>query len=115
MNENTEMVDLTARSPLAVPPPEVAERIRQQPECHLLWAVLENAVGEYMRYADATGRRGKRLFREAEAWILHDDPTWLCSFISICHVLGLDPDYLRTGLRRWREACTSPVPYKKAA
>jgi hypothetical protein len=115
MTEHTEMMDFNARSPLAVPPPEVAERIRQQPECHLLWAVLENAVGEYMRYADATGRRGKRLFREAEAWILQDEATWLCSFVNICHVLGLDPDYLRTGLRRWREAPTSPAPYKEAA
>ena len=115
MIENTGMIDFNAHSPLAVPPPEVAERIRTQPECHLLWAVLENGVGEYMKYAAATSRRGKRLFREAEEWIMRDDPTWLCSFVSICHVLGLDPDYLRTGLRRWREARISPALLKEAA
>ncbi len=114
MIENTGMIDFNARSPLAVAPPEVAERIRKQPECHLLWAVLENGVGEYMKYAAATSRRGKRLFREAEEWIMWDDPTWLCSFVSICHVLGLDPDYLRTGLRRWREA-RSTIAFKQAA
>ena len=51
----------------------------------------------------ATGRRGRRLFREAEEWIMRDDLTWLCSFVNICHVLGVDPDYLREGLRRWRD------------
>jgi hypothetical protein len=35
--------------------------------------------------------------------------------VSICHVLGLDPDYLRTGLRRWREARTAPILLKEAA
>src|SRR5712692_10148719 len=114
MIENTGMIDFNARSPLAAPPPEVAERIRRQPECHLLWAVLENGVREYMKYVAATSRRGKRLFREAEEWIMQDDPTWLCSFVSICHVLGLDPDYLRTGLRRWREA-RSTIAFKQAA
>jgi len=54
-----------------------------------------------MKYATVTNRRGQRLFTEAETWIFKDDPTWLCSFISICHVLGLDPEYLRTGLQRW--------------
>jgi hypothetical protein len=115
MNENTGMIDFTVRSPLAVPPLEVAERIHKQPECRLLWAVLENGVGEYMRYAGASGRRGQRLFREAEAWVMHDDPTWLCSFVSICHVLGLDSDYLRTGLRRWHQARTAPAPLREAA
>ena len=115
MNENTGIIDFTACSPLAAPPPEVAERIRQQPECRLLWAVLEDGMGEYMRYINATSRRGKRLFREAEEWIMQDDPSWLCSFVSICHVLGLDPDYLRLGLRRWREARTAPALLKEAA
>jgi hypothetical protein len=114
MIENTGRSDFNTHSPLAVPPPEVAERIRKQPECHLLWAVLENGVGEYMKYAAATSRRGKRLFREAEEWIMQDDPTWLCSFISICHVLGLDPDYLRLGLRRWCAARFAPA-FKQAA
>jgi hypothetical protein len=33
---------------------------------------------------------------------MENDPTWLCSFVSICHVLELDPGYLRAGLHRWR-------------
>jgi hypothetical protein len=89
--------------------PQVAERIRRQPECRLLWAVLQDGVGTYMKYFAATGRRGKRLFAEAERWIMEDDPTWLCSFVSICHILGLEPDYLRTGLKRWRMRTSAPA------
>jgi hypothetical protein len=114
MTQTFEMLDFTTRSPLVAPPPSVAERIRKQPECHLLWAVLENAVETYMKNASATGRRGKRLFREAEEWIMQDDPTWLCSFVNICHVLGLDPDYLRRGLRRWLVARDTSI-LKQAA
>ena len=31
------------------------------------------------------------------------DQTWLFSFQNICDVLGLDADYLRRGLRVWKE------------
>jgi hypothetical protein len=112
--DNIAPIDHTKPSPF-VPPPAVAEHIRRQPECQLLWAVLENGVEEYRKYATATSRRGKRLFREAEAWIMRDDPMWLFSFVSICHILEIDPDYLRTGLRRWREARTAPAVLQEAA
>ena len=92
----------------------MAERIRTQPACHLLWAVLREGIETYLKYATATTRRGQRLFTEAEKWILDDDPTWICSFLSICHVLGLDPDYLRTGLQRWRTGQNS-TPLEHAA
>jgi hypothetical protein len=115
MSEHTGIIAFAADSPLGAPPTEAAERIRTQPACHLLWAILENGVQEYMKYTTATTRRGKRLFREAEDWIMQDDPTWLCSFVSICHVLGLDPDYLRTGLRCWREQQSAPAAFKHAA
>lgn len=113
MSVQTEKIDFTAAS-VSAPPPAVSERIRKHPECRLLWAVLKSGVETYMRYAGATGRRGKRLFREAEQWISADDHGWLCSFVSICHILGLDPEYLRTGLRRWR-AAHYPTAVKQAA
>ena len=87
-----------------VPPPHVVEQIHKQPECRLLWAVLQDAMETYMKYAGATNRRGRRLFAEVAQWIGEEDPTRLCSFVSICHVLELDPSYLRAGLRRWRTA-----------
>src|SRR5712691_385652 len=68
---------------------------------NLRYSPLEDGMETYMKYATATGRRGKRLFAEAERWIMADDPTWLCSFVSICYILGLEPDYLRMGLKWW--------------
>ena len=114
MSTNNAISDFATVSPLAAPPPAVVDRIRLQPEGRLLWAVLENAVETYMKYATATSRRGQRLFREAEEWIRKDEPTWLYSFVSICQVLGLDPDYVRGGLTRWRETRGAP-PFKQAA
>lgn len=114
MIEPTTKNEFMVAAPLSEPPPEVAERIRKYPECALLWAVLENGIESYMRYAAAPNRRGKRLFQEAETWVMQDDATWLCSFMNICHVLGLDPEYLRMGLRRWR-AVHTPRAFREAA
>jgi hypothetical protein len=95
-------------------PPTVTERIHKQPECRLLWTVLQRGVEEYMKNAFATSRRGKRLRQEAEDWIMRDDAIWLCSFMNICHILGLDPDALRTGLKRWH-ANQESLTLKQAA
>jgi hypothetical protein len=109
MEHKLDSIDVRGISFLSPPPPQVAERIRRQPECRLLWAVLEDGIATYMKYAGATSRRGKRLFAEAERWIMADDPTWLCSFVSLCHILGLEPDYLRLGLKRWRASTSAPA------
>ena len=87
---------------LPLPEPGLADRVQRSPECRLLWAVLRDGIEDYMKYARATDRRGQRLFQEVREWILLDDPTWLCSFVSICHVVGVEPVYIRDGLERWR-------------
>jgi hypothetical protein len=108
MERGIENLDVGDSSFLSAPPLQVAEQLRKQPECRLLWAVLKDGIETYMKYSGATSRRGKRLFAEAERWILQDDPTWLCSFLSICHTLGLEPEYLRVGLKRWRDRGSAP-------
>jgi hypothetical protein len=108
------MIEFHGRLSFAPEVPNAAEQIRNTPEGRLLWAVLDNGIKQYKKHVHATGRRSRRLFREAEEWIMRDDPTWLCSFVSICQVLGIDPDYLRAGLRRWRKAQLAPT-FKQAA
>jgi hypothetical protein len=71
-------------------------------EERLMLAVLENAVGTYQKYAFARDRHGRGLFAEASRWIEANDGTWPCSFVNICHALGLEPAHLRSGLDRWR-------------
>jgi hypothetical protein len=86
------------------------------PEKRLLLAVLEDAVITFRRYATSTQRRGQRLFKEAEEWIVSDDVRWACSFENVCDVLGFDSQYLRQGLLAWRDrqrrAKTAPALYR---
>ena len=89
--------------------PAVSERINKQPEYRLMWAVLQDAIDTYMKHIDAKRLRYQHRFREVEEWIEQDDPTWLFSFTNICHVLGLDPDYLRNGLRHWRDRRSAAI------
>jgi hypothetical protein len=113
MTGQKELADAVAFAELVGRPP-LAEHMEKQPECRLLWAILQEGIETYMKYVAASSRRGRRLFHEAHEWIMQDDPTWLCSFVSICHVLGLDPEYLRLGLRQWRARQLNPT-LKKAA
>jgi hypothetical protein len=78
-------------------------------EQRLLLAVLEEAVRTFQRYLDGEGRRSRRLLREVEAWFASDDPTFPFSFVPLCDALGLDPSYLRSGLRRWRASHRFPI------
>jgi hypothetical protein len=47
------------------------------------------------RYVVDKRRRGRRLYREAEAWVLSDDVSWPCTFRNICETLAIDAVYLR--------------------
>ncbi|MGH7802850.1 MAG: hypothetical protein ACREQJ_00755 [Candidatus Binatia bacterium] len=88
-------------------PEQYFERIGSEhsafPEKRLMLAVLEDAVATFQRYVDARNRRGQRLFREAEEWVLSDDTEWPFAFENICHTLDIEPDFLRRGLARWKE------------
>ncbi len=77
--------------------------IREREE-RLMQAVLENAIEYFQKYVLAKDERGKKLFQEAEEWILDKDSDWFFSFENICEVLGLHPDYIRQGLLCWKEA-----------
>jgi len=79
------------------------KKTRREREEALMLAVLADAIECFQKYVFAEHERGKRAFQEAEDWILETDNDWLFSFCSICEALGLDPDYLRQGLLRWKE------------
>lgn len=75
---------------------------RADGERHLMLAVLEDGINCFRDNLRATRESERRLFREAEEWIMGEEQVGPFSFREICHVLGLDPDYLREGLERWR-------------
>ncbi len=82
-------------------------------EYRLALAVLKDAIECFQKYSCARDGRGRRLFCEAESWLLTEhapaSDTAAFTFEHICNFLDLDIGYLRHGLRRWREAHSHPA------
>jgi len=76
-------------------------------EYRLALAVLEAAVGDFQKYVFSRESFGRRIFCEVYSWLMDDqepapDADGL-TFRFICEALGLDADYVRQGLERWRQ------------
>ena len=69
----------------------------------LMLAVLEDAVDCYHKYAHARDPRGRVMFNESREWVASADRAWLFSFENICDTLEINAEYVRRGLREWRE------------
>ena len=72
-----------------------------EPERTLLLAILEDGVRSYQENIYASGGKRRTLFEEARDWLFSEDNEWFCSFVSICTLLNLEPNYIRRGLRQW--------------
>lgn len=79
------------------------KHIREEEE-KLMLAVLAIAIEDFQRNVLARNEVERKLFQEAEEWILEKNSDWLFSFENICDALELNPDYIRRGLRSWKEA-----------
>ena len=70
---------------------------RLQPEKRLQLAVLSDAVLTFYR---GVGRSSPvNAFTEVDAWFESEDTDGPFTFLTICYSLGLDPGYIRRGLR----------------
>ena len=76
-------------------------KIPLEPERTLLLAVLEDGIRCFQENLLVTGGKRRALFDEAKDWLFSDDADWFCSFVSICTMLNLEPNYIRRGLRQW--------------
>jgi hypothetical protein len=65
-------------------------------------AVLEDAMRCYQTYGNSRNRSQRRLFLEAEGWLMDRKGDGPFAFETVCETLGIDPNCLREGLRRWR-------------
>jgi hypothetical protein len=74
------------------------------PERRLRLAVLEDALRYFQRYGAATTRHERALYDDAIDWFTSPDRAEPYAFENVCEALNLDPDYIRRGLFRWREA-----------
>lgn len=77
--------------------------LRRCPEVGLIYAVLQDALHCFRGLSSKNPRDARRLAREAEEWFFSNDVDWPFSFLNLCAMLGLDPSYIRAGLRRWRQ------------
>ena len=90
-NVQREMVWAQVRDPSMVP---------LEAEKRLMLAVLETAVNDFRTYAIVPTGRGRWLFMEVAAWF-DSSTTGAFDFEGICEATGLDPDFIRKGLRSW--------------
>jgi len=87
---------------------QVTQRVA--PEHRLMLAVLEDAVRVYQVDCLSIHTGSRLRFRETAAWFASDDTSSPFCFVTICEFFGLDPDYVRGGLRRWKDTRTSGAP-----
>lgn len=92
--------------PLSILPCQLDDRLfglaRRQPEKRLQLAVLEDAILTFHRFFGIERTRARRLFAEIEDWFASEETASPFTFVTICDTLNIDPDYIRSGLRRWR-------------
>jgi hypothetical protein len=74
-----------------------------EPEKRLIFAVLEDAIMYFQRFINTTSRKERQLHQDAAAWIFKPDDHRTFSFEFICDICGLNPEFLRMGLRKWSE------------
>jgi len=84
-------------------------------EKRLILSVLEDAIECFMKCIDAATNKGQRLFREADEWISHEDKRWVFSFDNVCDMLDINPDYMRVGLRKWKERKIEAIARRRVA
>jgi hypothetical protein len=86
-----------------------------RPLKRLMMAVLEDALRCFQNNADAMSGPRKRLFLEAEQWLCGEGGDGPFSFETICETLGIEPRFLRGGLREWRNQQLAGVAEKRLA
>ncbi len=74
-----------------------------EPEKRLLFAVLEDAIVCYQRFLNAANQKQRQLHQAAAAWIFAADDEGVFAFEFVCVVCRIDPEYLRSGLKKWAE------------
>src|SRR4030095_12412742 len=73
-------------------------------EERLMLAVLQDAIECFQANALSEQPWEKKLFQEAENWIVEKNTDWFFSFDNICETLQLNPGYIRRGLLVWKQA-----------
>jgi hypothetical protein len=90
-------------------PTQVPGATHWTPEKKLAGAVLASALLEIRDHHGVPGH-GRRV-REAFEWIALDDGAWAFSFVRLCDLFGLEPEWVRAVVGRWAAV---PLDQRKA-
>lgn len=100
--------------PAAVLPEQFYSSPRQhykvRGEVALIQSVLEDAIECFQKQFGTPRFRDYRIAQEAEQWFFTDDYQWPFSFVNICSVLGIDPEYIRRGLNKQKAERPVAIP-----
>lgn len=80
-------------------PAQLDDGITWSPERMLAAAVLVDALMYVREHHDKVGYQPE--VTQDLAWIQSNDTEWPYAFVSLCHQLGLDPDFVRMVVRGW--------------
>jgi hypothetical protein len=80
-------------------PAQLDDGMTWSPERMLAAAVLVDALMYVREHHDKVGSQPE--VTQDLAWIQSNDTEWPYAFVSLCHQLGLDPDFVRMVVRGW--------------
>ena len=69
----------------------------------LMTAIVRDAIDCFQKCLFDGSRRGRRLYREAEEWLMAENRSSPLAFEEICDGLGVDAESVRRHLSAWRE------------
>lgn len=101
-----------------VVPCQMGVRSDWSAEKRLAGAVLSSALVEIR---DHCGDRGfRRRVQQDLEWVASDDTEWPYSFVRLCQLFDLDPEWVRGIVRRWqrvpsKQGLRTYMPYRNAA
>ncbi len=101
-----ERLDRLFEPDILLPTQFFAQLKRKRYKCgehRLLVAIIQDAVECFQKHLHATDSKRRQLYLDAEAWVGIEDDHGPFSFANVCALLGMDADYVREGLYRWRE------------
>jgi hypothetical protein len=82
-------------------PAQLPSATHWTPEKKLAAAVLASAMVEIRDHCGNPAHR--RRVAEALEWVALDDTAWPFSFVRLCNLFDLDPEWVRGVVRRWVE------------
>jgi hypothetical protein len=85
------------------------------PVKRLMMAVLEDAIRCFQNNSGVPNGPRKHLFYEAAQWLFSEKGDGPFSFATICETIGIEPSFLRSGLRKLQNQRLAGTPARRLA